>query len=85
MSLSRKMGTRSGYKFTTTITENGAYLGSEQGASVNHYTGYFCRVYKCEKKAECDGYCLEHKSDLRTGKAPFTPGSAPVRFRKLDQ
>lgn len=39
----------------------------------------FCRVYKCANRiADNTGYCVEHVSPLRTGRALYTAGSAPV-------
>lgn len=41
---------------------------------------YLCRVYLCHSKsADKTGYCAAHCSDLRPGRAPYSPGSAPTR------
>lgn len=45
-------------------------------------SGPMCRVYLCQgRSANSTGYCPEHVSPLRTGKAPYTQGSTPVVYR----
>lgn len=46
-------------------------------------SGPVCRVYLCaNRSANETGYCQDHVSPLRTGKAPYTEGSAPVVRKK---
>lgn len=46
-------------------------------------SGPVCRIYLCTARSADDtGYCQDHVSPLRTGKAPYTPGSAPVVRKK---